>query len=113
MYQVTPREAGHVTWHVAYWYDMWHKARLAAGTTEGVLLQAAQRLLESLGPLVTTFTGGGGRPATSVVHDLLRPWLDAESGTGTTPTCSAFPPDEPCSRRDQPQDRAPGLPAHP
>jgi hypothetical protein len=79
MYQVTPREAGHVTWHVAYWYDMWHKARLAAGTTEGVLLQAAQPLLESLGPLVTTFNGGGGRPATSVVHDLLRLWLDAES----------------------------------
>ncbi|MFC9683292.1 hypothetical protein [Streptomyces sp. NPDC056948] len=79
MYQATPREAGHVTWYVAYWDDMWHKARLAAGTTEGVLLQVAQPLLESLGPLVTTFNGGGGRSATSVVHDLLRLWLDAGS----------------------------------
>ncbi|MDX2592707.1 hypothetical protein PV343_10605 [Streptomyces sp. WI03-4A] len=79
LYQVSPREAGHVTWHVAYWDDMWHKAHLAAGTNEGVLLQVAQPLLAALGPLVTTFNGGEGDPGTSVVHDLLCLWLDAGS----------------------------------
>ncbi|MFD5697246.1 NACHT domain-containing protein [Streptomyces lasiicapitis] len=71
-----PREEGPTLWHRTYWHEIWHKMDVSAGTNDGVALQALRPLFESLGPLVTTFNGGGTRPATSAAHDLLRLWLD-------------------------------------
>ncbi|MFD9883051.1 hypothetical protein ACFWZT_16535 [Streptomyces alboflavus] len=70
-----PWEEGHTVWHRTYWNEIWHKMDVSAGTNDGVALQALRPLFESLGPLVTTFSGGGTGPATSTVHDLLRLWL--------------------------------------
>ncbi|MFE5028241.1 hypothetical protein ACFRAO_34265 [Streptomyces sp. NPDC056656] len=53
---------------------------LSTGTNDGVALQALRPLFESLGTLLTTFNRGGGRPATSIVHDLLKLWLQGETG---------------------------------
>ncbi|SOE07103.1 hypothetical protein SAMN06272765_7985 [Streptomyces sp. Ag109_G2-15] len=75
-----PQEQEDVLWQRTYWNEIWHKMDLSAGTNDGVALQALRPLFESLGPLLTTFNGGGGRPATSIVHDLLKLWLEGEIG---------------------------------
>ncbi|MFF7161838.1 NACHT domain-containing protein [Streptomyces sp. NPDC008086] len=79
LYRV-PREQEDVWWQRTYWREIWHKMDLAAGTNDGVALQALRPLFESLGPLLTTFNGGGSRLGTSVLHDLLKLWL--QGGTG-------------------------------
>ncbi|EST36701.1 hypothetical protein M878_00985 [Streptomyces roseochromogenus subsp. oscitans DS 12.976] len=79
LYQV-PREQEDVLWQRPYWNEIWHKMDLSTGTNDGVALQALRPLFESLGPLLTMFNGGGGRPATSIVHDLLKLWLEGETG---------------------------------
>lgn len=70
-----PWEEGHTVWHRTYWNEIWHKMDISAGTNDGVVLQALRPLFESLGPLVTTFSGDRTRLATSTAHDLLRLWL--------------------------------------
>ncbi|EPH43524.1 hypothetical protein STRAU_3348 [Streptomyces aurantiacus JA 4570] len=70
-----PREEEHTVWHRPYWNEIWHKMDVSAGTNDGVALQALRPVFESLGPLVTTFSGGGTRIGTSTAHDLLRLWL--------------------------------------
>ncbi|MFE5924014.1 NACHT domain-containing protein [Streptomyces sp. NPDC056468] len=79
LYQV-PREQHDIVWQRSYWREIWHKMDLTAGTNDGIALQALRPLFESLGPLLTTFNGGGRRLATSILHDLLKLWL--EGGTG-------------------------------
>ncbi|MBJ3812770.1 NACHT N-terminal helical domain 7-containing protein [Streptomyces flavofungini] len=74
-----PWEEGHIVWHRTYWNEIWHKMDVSAGTNDGVALQALRPLFESLGPLVTTFSGDRTRLATSTAHDLLRLWLMGES----------------------------------
>ncbi|KUF12944.1 NACHT domain-containing protein [Streptomyces silvensis] len=74
-----PRVEGHTVWYRTYWNEIWHKMDVSAGTNDGVALQALRPLFEALGPLVTTFSGEGTRPATSTAHDLLRLWLQGGS----------------------------------
>ncbi|MFH9071216.1 NACHT domain-containing protein [Streptomyces alboflavus] len=74
-----PWEEGHTVWHRTYWNEIWHKMDVSAGTNDGVVLQALRPLFESLGPLVTTFSGDRTRLATSTAHDVLRLWLTGES----------------------------------
>ncbi|WP_447034960.1 NACHT domain-containing protein [Streptomyces sp. DSM 118878] len=78
-----PRPEEGIVWYRTYWNEIWHKADVSAGTNDGVVLMALRPLLEWLGPLTTTFSGGEGRPATSAAHDLLRLWL--EGGTTLPP----------------------------
>ncbi|MFF0735962.1 NACHT domain-containing protein [Streptomyces chartreusis] len=79
LYRV-PREPQEILWQRAYWREIWHKMDVAAGTNDGVVLQALRPLLESLGPLLTTFNGGGSSLATSILHDLLKLWLHGGAG---------------------------------
>ncbi|CAM5408823.1 hypothetical protein SALBM135S_01408 [Streptomyces alboniger] len=111
-----PQDPDNVSWHRTYWNEVWHKTDISAGTNDGVLLLALRPLFESLGPLVTTFSGGEGRPATSAAHDLLRLWLEggtempAEELADTyRRVCVAFRhlvPDDPVSLRLGPLLRA-------
>ncbi|WP_327187230.1 NACHT domain-containing protein [Streptomyces sp. NBC_01334] len=89
LYRV-PREQEDVVWQRTYWKEIWHKMDLAAGTNDGVALQALRPLFESLGPLFTTFNGGGSTLATSVAHDLLKLWLHGGTGMSLVETQALY-----------------------
>jgi hypothetical protein len=72
------QDRGHVSWYRSYWGQVQHKMDIAGGTNDSVILHAVEPFFHWLGPAVTSFSGAGGGPATSLAHDLLNLWL---SGT--------------------------------
>ena len=69
---------GQIAWYRPYWDQVHHKMDIAAGTNDSVILHAVEPFFRWLGSAVTSFSGVGDGPATSMAHDLLNLWL---SGT--------------------------------
>ena len=66
---------GKVNWYRAYWDQVSHKMDVAGGTNDSVIRHAVDPWFTWLGPAITSFSGVGEGPATSLAHDLLNAWL--------------------------------------
>jgi len=66
-----------VRWYRPYWDQIHHKMDVAGGTNDSVVRHAVEPWFTWMGAAVTSFSGVGEGPATSVAHDLLTVWLSS------------------------------------
>ncbi|BCL29735.1 NACHT domain-containing protein [Streptomyces aurantiacus] len=73
-------ERGRASWQRPYWDQVRYKIDVSGGTNDAVVRHALDPVFNWLGSTLTTFTGIGDEPPSSVAHDLLELWFASRLG---------------------------------